>query len=84
MKKIVSLGFILLILTSIMTLPTQAVNVSSETEVIQTEFGNIEIETETVVYDFVSRSSGKQADRTTTIKYDGKTIAEVTLSVTFG
>lgn len=43
MKKIVSLGFILLILTSIMTLPTQAVNVSSETEVIQTEFGNIEI-----------------------------------------
>lgn len=84
MKRISSLGLILLILVSIMVLPAQAANVYSETEVIQTEFGEIEIVTKTVVYHSVLRSSRQSADKTATAKLNGKAIADVTLSATFG
>ena len=84
MKKASSLGLILLMLVSVMILPTQASDVSQETEVIQTEFGNIEIEARMVVYDSLLRSNTKSASRIATVKYDGKAIADVTLSATFG
>lgn len=84
MKKASSLGLILLMLVSVMILPTQASDVYQETEVIQTEFGNIEIEARMVVYDSLLRSNTKSASRIATVKYDGKAIADVTLSATFG
>lgn len=54
-----------------------------ETETVYDELGDIEIETTTTVHYAASRSGGR-VDRTSTIKYSGKVIAEVTLSATFG
>lgn len=59
-------------------------NTCWETDVIHTEFGDIEIETVTVIHNLTSRSGSKSVDKTQTIKSSGKIIAEVTLSATFG
>lgn len=59
-------------------------DVRRETDIIHTEFGNIEIETITVVHNPTSRSGSKSVDKTQTVKFSNKTIAEVTLYATFG
>lgn len=84
MRKIVSL-FALALLMCMMLPTTQAVsNVHQEIEVAHIEFGDFEIETTTIIYDSMARSGSKSADRISTVKQNGKVIAEVTLSATFG
>ncbi|MCI8688663.1 MAG: hypothetical protein HFF57_10250 [Lawsonibacter sp.] len=85
MKKISSLSLISLFLMYMLVLPAQAVSSTyQEKEVIHSELGDIEIETITTTYSSVSRSSGRNADRTKTVRFSGEVIAEITLSVTFG
>lgn len=52
-------------------------------EIVRTEYGDYEIETTTIIYDSMARSNSISADRTYTVKYSGKVVAEVTLSATF-
>ena len=85
MKKISSLSLISLFLMYMLVLPAQAVSSTyQKKEVIHSELGDIEIETITTTYSSVSRSSGRNADRTKTVRFSGEVIAEITLSVTFG
>lgn len=85
MKKTGALLLTLTLLVSIMVLPTQAVsNNTPDVEVVYTESGDFEIVTTTIIYDSMARSSSKSADRIREVKYDGKLIAKITLSATFG
>ena len=62
MKKTGALWLALILLVSIMILPTQAVsNNASEVEVSYTESGDFEIVTTTIIYDSVARSNSKSA-----------------------
>lgn len=61
-----------------------ASEINHETEVVHTEYGNLEVETTLIVHDSPFRSSTKSADKIQTFKYSGVVIAEITLSVTFG
>lgn len=61
-----------------------APDVYQETGVIHTELGDFEIESTTTIYDSILRGSGRRADRSISAKNNGKVIADVTLSVTFG
>ena len=84
MKKVGTLCLVLLLLTSMM-LPIQAISDNTqEIEVIHTRFGEYEVEVKTVIYASASRSSSRSADKLVSIKRDGKVIADVTLSATFG
>lgn len=84
MKKC-SFCLALALLICMMISPAQATSsVFQETEVIHTEYGTFEIETTTVVYDSLTRSNSKSADRVRSVKYGGKVIAEIMLFVTFG
>lgn len=55
-----------------------------EAEIIHTESGDFEIITTTIIHKSLARSNTQSADRIKTVKYDGKVIAKVTLSATFG
>ncbi len=59
-------------------------DICCDTNVIHTEFGDIEIETTTIIHDSVFRSSSKRADQVSSVKLNGKVIANVTLTATFG
>lgn len=61
-----------------------APDVYQETNVIQAEFGNFEIESTIRIYDSIFRSSGRRADKSISVKSNGEVIADITLSVTFG
>lgn len=69
-----------------MTIPSVRAtsDVYQAVEVIHTEFGDFEVETTTLIYDSMARSNSRRADKIKTVKYDGNTIAEVTLTATFG
>ena len=84
MKKAYSWGLVFLLAVSMALLPVQAVSNEQKSEVIHTEFGDLEVETTTVIRNTLSRSSSVSVNRTKTIKNSGKVIAEVTLSVTYG
>ncbi len=85
MKKTGALWLALILLVSIMILPTQAVsNNASEVEVSYTESGDFEIVTTTIIYDSVARSNSKSASKIYEVKSSGKLIAKITLSATFG
>ena len=75
---------VFLLAVSMALLPVQAVSNEQKSEVIHTEFGDLEVETTTVIRNTLSRSSSVSVNRTKTIKNSGKVIAEVTLSVTYG
>ena len=81
MKKAYSWGLVFLLAVSMALLPVQAVSNEQKSEVIHTEFGDLEVETTTVIRNTLSRSSSVSVNRTKTIKNSGKVIAEVTLSV---
>lgn len=84
MKKF-SLLLSIILLIGLMIPSTYATsNMCQESEIIHTEFGDFELETITFIYSSESRSNGKSADRVYTVKQSGKTIAEITLSATFG
>ena len=86
MKTRISVLLARAMLVSAMILPAGAAapEVYRETQVISTEYGEIEVETTLVIYDSFFRSSTKRADKTQTYKYDGTEIATATLSATFG
>lgn len=84
MKKVCSWSLVLLLMVSMALLPAQAAGSEQKGEVIHTEFGDIEIETTTIIYNAMSRTNSVSADRTKTVKYNGTVIANVTLSATFG
>lgn len=84
MKKKLSLFCAFVLLVAMMVPAAQAQSTYQETETVYTEYGDFEIETTTIVYNTVSRSSSRSADKEQVIKYGGKVIAEVTLSATFG
>lgn len=83
MKKF-SFFIVIIMLMGIMIPPTHAASdICQETEIIHTEFGDFEIESTLVVY-AMARSNSKTAHKSHTVKYDGRVVAEVTLSATFG
>lgn len=83
MKRAFTFLLTLALLAATMVPSTLAVSSHHrETDVIYTELGEIEITT--VIYKSSSRSNSGKADRTATVKHNGKVIANVTLSVTFG
>lgn len=84
MKKISYLLSLILMVGLMIPSVYAAPDVYQETSVIHTEFGDFEIESTITVYDSILRSSGRQADKSISIKNNGKVIADVTLSVTFG
>ena len=85
MNKRIAILFTSVILMCAMILPVGATQQTyQETEIIHTEFGDIEKVSVVTVYNSVARSSTKSADCTDTYKYSGNVIAEVTLSATFG
>lgn len=82
MKKIGAflLTFALLAVTMIPS-SLAAANNWQDTETVYSELGDVEIIT--TIHYAISRSGGS-ANKTSTVKSDGKVIAEVTLSATFG
>lgn len=60
-----------------------ASNSRQKTETVYSKLGDIEIETTTIIHNAMSRSGGS-VDKISTVKDNGKVIAEVTLSATFG
>lgn len=83
MKKYIS--FFLALMMCVMVVPVGASfeEVYRETEVIHTEDGDIEIETVLTIHDSPFRASSRTASKSQNIKYDGSTIAKVTLTATF-
>ena len=73
MKKAYSWGLVFLLAVSMALLPVQAVSNEQKSEVIHTEFGDLEVETTTVIRNTLSRSSSVSVNRTKTIKNSGKT-----------
>lgn len=84
MKKRFALATILFCLVFAMAVPAGATSqVVQKTETITTVYGDFEVEETLTVYSDL-RSSTKSASKTTTTKYSGKVISEVTLNATFG
>lgn len=84
MKKL-SIFFVSAIMLFTMSLPAGAVQESyRHIDVIDTEFGPVEVESVLIIHQSKERSNTKSADAVQTYKYGGKVIAEVTLSATFG
>ena len=73
MKKAYSWGLVFLLAVSMALLPVQAVSNEQKSEVIHTEFGDLEVETTTVIRNTLSRSSSVSVNRTKTIKNSGIT-----------
>lgn len=86
MRSWISIVLVSTMLVCAMVFPASAAeqNTYKDTEIIHTEYGNIEVDTTLVIYDSLFRSNTKSADKIHTFKYGGTQIAEVTLSATFG
>lgn len=85
LKKRASLALVFVLLLCAMTVPSGAVESAyQKNEIIETEFGLIEVETVLTVHKSLIRSNTKSADYKQTIKFSGDVIAEVTLFATFG
>lgn len=83
MKKYISLFLALMMCVMVMPVGASYEEIYRETEVIHTEDGDIEIETVLTIYDTPFRASSRTASKSQNIKYDGSTIAKVTLTATF-
>lgn len=83
MKKYISLFLALMMWVMVMPVGASYEEIYRETEVIHTEDGDIEIETVLTIYDTPFRASSRTASKSQNIKYDGSTIAKVTLTATF-
>ena len=83
MKKYMSLFLALMMWVMVMPVGASYEEVYRETEVIHTEDGDIEIETVLTIHDSPLRASSKTASKSQNVKYDGSTIAKVTLTATF-
>lgn len=84
MKRKFSMVLALVLLVSSMALPTCAVEPVREVQTITTEFGEFQIETTLLVYDTVLYSNTVRTDKKQVVKFNGKTVGEVTLTATFG
>ena len=85
MKKKLSVILAAALLVCAMVLPASAAQETyCQTETIYTDFGPVDVETVITVYESLARSSTKSADIARTFRYDGSTIAVVTLYATFG
>lgn len=85
MKRFFAFLLTFVLLTATMVPSTLAVSSSQwETEVVYTELGDIEIEVATIIYSSGVRSNSHKVDKVAKAKHNGKVIAEVTLSATFG
>ena len=84
-KLVFSLALIVVLISSPISSYAQQPTVYQQTETIQTELGDLNIETTLIVYDsFFLTSSEKHADKIKEIKLNDSLIATVTLSATFG
>lgn len=84
MKRKISVILVLALIVCVFAMPASAAdNVLQETEVIHTEFGDIEVTT-TLQVSYSARSSRISADKIKEYKVSGTVIAKITLSVTFG
>ena len=86
MKKSVSLLLTVFLLFTVAIFPSAASNsnVSESTSIIHTDFGDIQVDSTLIIFDSLSRADSRSAKHTETFRYDGKVIATVTLSATFG
>lgn len=84
-KKSIFVVLVLVLLQCAMAFPSGAVeDIYRRTDLIETEFGAVEVETVLTVHESLTRSNTKSANYAQTFKYSGQTIAEVTLFATFG
>lgn len=85
MKKKFSTILVSVLLICAMVLPASAAQqIDRTSKVFYAECGPIEVETTLTVYESGARSNSRRANVTNTYKNNGKVIAEVTLSATFG
>lgn len=85
MKRKISAVLVFVLLLCIMVLPSGATqNTYRKIDVMNTEFGPVEVETALTIQESLARSNTKRASAAQTFKFSGKVIAEVTLSATFG
>ena len=83
MKKYVSLFLALLMFTMVLPVGAAQTEAVSETEIIHTEYGDIEVETTLTIYNSLFASGSKTATKEKSYKYDGEVIADVSLTATF-
>lgn len=86
MKHKVSVLLVVGLLAGLLTLPAYASEneVEQETQIIHTQYGEIQVDTALTVQDLTLYSNTKSAEKTATYRYDGSVIAKVTLEATFG
>lgn len=85
MKRNISAVLVFILLLCTMALPAGAAqDTYRKIDVINTEFGPVEVETALTIQESFARSNTKRASTAQTFKFSGKVIAEVTLSATFG
>lgn len=84
LKKKISALLCMLLLVSCTILPASAVEMKQNVQVFYMDSGNIQVETVLIIHDSQMLAHSKSADIKRTYKSDGKVIAEVTLSATFG
>ena len=84
LKKKISALMSVLLLACCVILPASAVETKQNVQVSYIDSGNIQVETVLIIHDSLMRAHSKGADLIQTYKSDGKVIAEVTLSATFG
>ncbi len=84
LKKKISALMGAFLLVSCAILPASAVEMKQNVQVFYMDSGNIQVETVLIIHDSQMLAHSKSADIKRTYKSDGKVIAEVTLSATFG
>lgn len=86
MKRKVSVLLATGLLVGLMAVPSYATSeeVVQETQVIYTQYGEIQVDITLEFQDLALYSTTRRAVKTATYHYDGNVIAEVTLDATFG
>ena len=86
MKRKLSILLAVGLIAGSLALPSYAATGETvqEVQTIQTQYGEIQVETVLTVRDTALYSKTKSAEKTSTYRYAGSVIAEVTLEATFG
>lgn len=86
MKRKMSILLAVGLIAGSLALPSYAATgeVVQEVQSIQTQYGEIQVETVLTVRDTAPYSQTKSAEKTSTYRYAGSVIAKVTLEATFG
>ena len=86
MKRKLSILLAVGLIAGSLALPSYAATAETvqEIQTIQTQYGEIQVETVLTVRDTALYSKTKSAEKTSTYRYAGSVIAKVTLEATFG